>query len=152
MLVFDAQGREKASKAAIEESGDGWTVDLQMEDWADIAVIESGKDLLMSTTGEKKGPDWVCVTREGGWQSRDSAGEFVYKDHLWLLGGWFTPQTPNPRDVWKSPDGKTWTRTVEVAPWEYSDLSVALVHDGRMWFMGGRKLPGAENSNEVWSS
>ncbi|NKL18050.1 hypothetical protein [Rhizobium leguminosarum] len=23
-----------------------------------------------------------------GWQPRDSAGEFVYHDKLWLLGGW----------------------------------------------------------------
>ena len=104
----------------------------------------------MSTTA--KAPDWVCVTRDAGWQPRDSSGEFVYDGHLWILGGWFTPQIPNPRDVWKSADGKHWTRTVEVAPWEHSDLSVATVFKGKMWFMGGRKLPGAENSNRVWSS
>jgi len=92
------------------------------------------------------------VNRQAPWQARDSQGEFVYDDHLWVLGGWFTPETPNPRDVWKSPDGKQWTCTVEVAPWEHSDLSASMVFRGRMWFMGGRKLPGAENSNKVWSS
>ena len=101
---------------------------------------------------ERQGPDWVCVNEQADWQARDSAGEFVYDDHMWILGGWFTPDIPNPRDVWKSPDGVEWTRTVEVAPWEHSDLSVALAFDGRMWMMGGRKLPGAENSNKVWSS
>jgi hypothetical protein len=100
----------------------------------------------------KPGPDWVCVNPQADWPARDSQGEFVYDGHLWILGGWFTPQTPNPRDVWKSPDGKQWTRTVEVAPWEHSDLSAAMVFRGKMWFMGGRKLPGAENSNKVWSS
>ena len=104
----------------------------------------------MHTT--KQGPDWTCVTPEAAWQARDSQGEFVYQHHLWILGGWFTPQTPNPRDVWKSPDGKQWIRTVETAPWEHSDLSAAMVYNERMWFMGGRKLPGAENSNKVWSS
>ena len=54
----------------------------------------------------KKGPDWKCVTEAAPWQPRDSQGELVYDDHMWILGGWFTPQTPNPRDVWKSPDGK----------------------------------------------
>ena len=98
------------------------------------------------------GPDWVLVNEKADWQARDSQGEFVYQDQLWILGGWFTPQTPNPRDVWKSPDGVQWTRVVEEAPWEHSDLSVALVYKDRMWFMGGRKLPGAENSNKVWSS
>jgi hypothetical protein len=113
-----------------------------------------GVFLMAATTafGENKPPDWVKVTDNAGWQARDSAGEFVYKDQMWILGGWFDPKQPNPRDVWKSSDGRNWSRVVEIAPWEYSDLSVALVHRGRMWFMGGRKLPGKENSNEVWSS
>ncbi len=100
----------------------------------------------------KQGPDWVLVNPQADWQARDSQGEFVYDGHMWILGGWFDAKQPNPRDVWKSPDGLHWTRTLEVAPWEYSDLSVALVYQGKMWFMGGRKLPGAANSNEVWSS
>ena len=100
----------------------------------------------------RQGPDWVCVNPKADWQARDSAGEFVYDNHLWILGGWYTPKIPNPRDVWKSPDGKQWTCTVKVAPWEHSDLSPAMVFKDKMWFMGGRKLPGAENSNKVWSS
>jgi len=99
-----------------------------------------------------QGTDWVCVNKQAPWQARDSAGEFVCNDHLWILGGWFDAHKPNPRDVWKSPDGKQWTRVTEVAPWEYSDLSPAMVFRNNMWFMGGRRLPGAENSNEVWSS
>lgn len=94
----------------------------------------------------------MLVNPQADWQARDSQGEFVFDNHIWLLGGWFDAKAPNPRDVWKSPDGKQWTRTVEVAPWEHSDLSVATVYGGKMWFMGGRKLPGAENSNKVWSS
>jgi hypothetical protein len=106
-----------------------------------------------SAVGEtKQAPDWVCVNKKADWQARDSQGELVFDGHLWILGGWYTPQTPNPRDVWKSPDGKRWIRTAEVAPWEHSDLSAAMVFKDRMWFMGGRKLPGAENSNKVWSS
>jgi len=107
---------------------------------------------ICAMSDARQGPDWECVTREAGWQPRDSQGEFVYDGHMWILGGWFTPDIPNPRDVWKSPDGIHWTRVVQVAPWEHSDLSAAMVFGGRMWFMGGRKLPGAENSNKVWSS
>ena len=109
-------------------------------------------EMTMAMNDVSKAPDWVCVTRDAGWQPRDSQGEFVYDGHLWILGGWFTPQIPNPRDVWKSPNGEHWTRTVEVAPWEHSDLSASMVFKEKMWFMGGRKLPGAENSNKVWSS
>ncbi len=106
----------------------------------------------MTAHAVKHAPDWTLVTPDAGWRPRDSMGEFVYQDHMWILGGWFTPQTPNPRDVWKSPDGAQWTCVVETAPWEHSDLSAAMVFKERMWFMGGRKLPGAENSNKVWSS
>ncbi len=103
-------------------------------------------------SGTLHGPDWVCVNPQADWSARDSQGELVFKDHLWILGGWDTPKTPNPRDVWKSPDGKHWTCVIETAPWEHSDIPVALVYKDRMWLMGGRKLPGAENSNKVWSS
>ena len=106
----------------------------------------------MAMDNTEKSPDWVCVTREAAWQARDSQGKLVYDDHLWILGGWFTPQTPNPRDVWKSPDAKQWVCTVEVAPWEYSDLPATMAFKDKMWIMGGRKLPGAKNCNEVWSS
>jgi hypothetical protein len=97
-------------------------------------------------------PDWICVNAKADWQPRDSMGDFVFRDHLWILGGWFTPQTPNPLDVWKSPDGKQWTRVLEHGPWVHSDLPVAVVHRDRMWVMGGRRLPGTECSNKVWSS
>lgn len=96
--------------------------------------------------------NWVCETQKAAWQARDSHGEFVHDGHMWILGGWFTPQTPNPRDVWKSPDGRQWTCTVQEAPWQFSDLPATMSFQGRMWLMGGRKLPGAENCNEVWSS
>ena len=71
--------------------------------------------------------NWQCLTPQAAWQARDSQGEFVYDNHLWILGGWFTPQTPNPRDVWKSPDGKELTCTTEEAPWEYSDLPATMI-------------------------
>ena len=105
-----------------------------------------------SNQAHKKAPDWIRVTSDAGWKPRDSQGEFVYRNQLWILGGWFTPQTPNPRDVWKSPDGKRWTRVVETAPWEKSDLPAALVFRDKMWMMGGRSLPGTQCSNRVWSS
>lgn len=108
----------------------------------------------LSTTAyaQKRAPDWVLETKEAAWQGRDSQGEFIFDGNMWILGGWFTPQLPNPRDVWKSPDGKNWTRVIEKAPWEHSDLSASLVFNNKMWMMGGRKLPGTECSNQVWSS
>jgi hypothetical protein len=96
--------------------------------------------------------NWTMETEVAGWQPRDSHAEFVYKNHLWIMGGWDTPSTPNLLDVWKSRDGKVWIRVLETAPWIQSDLPVSLVFKNKLWIMGGRKLPGTVCSNKVWSS
>lgn len=99
--------------------------------------------------------DWTKVTDDAGWQPRDSQGEVVYKDQLWIFGGWFSSHLPAPRDVWRSPDGKNWTCVTEQAPWVHGDLPMSVVHDDRMWFMGGwvnGRLEGHGPSNEVWWS
>ena len=99
--------------------------------------------------------DWVKVTDKAGWQARDSSGEVAYKDRLWLLGGWFDSFSAPPRDVWSSPDGKTWNRAAALAPWKHSDLPMTVVFNDRMWLMGGwfnGRLPDHSASNEVWSS
>ena len=54
-------------------------------------------------------PNWVKQTDHAGWQPRDSQGELVYKNKMWIFGGWFNSFEAPPRDVWSSPDGKDWT-------------------------------------------
>jgi hypothetical protein len=99
--------------------------------------------------------NWEKVTDAAGWQPRDSQGELVYKDRLWILGGWFNSYDAPPRDVWNSADGKDWNRVTASAPWKHSDLPMTVVYDDKMWLMGGwynGRLPGHEASHEVWSS
>jgi hypothetical protein len=100
-------------------------------------------------------PDWVKVTDNAGWQARDSQGEVVFKDQLWILGGWFDSYKAPPRDVWSSPDGKSWKMVTKEAPWKHSDLPMTLTFKDRMWIMGGwynGRLKGHSASNEVWST
>ncbi len=52
--------------------------------------------------------DWVMETPNAAWQARDSQGELVYKNKLWIFGGWFNSLEAPPRDVWSSPDGRSW--------------------------------------------
>lgn len=111
--------------------------------------------VVRSARCDDAGPDWVRVTQQAPWQARDSQGEVVYKDQLWIFGGWFDSFKPAPRDVWSSPDGKNWQLVTPEAPWRHSDLSMSLAFDDRMWFMGGwynGRMPGHESGNEVWSS
>lgn len=99
--------------------------------------------------------NWNKVTDQAGWSPRDSQGEVVYKDRLWILGGWLDSYAAPPRDVWSSADGKIWQLATETAPWKHSDLSMSLVFDDKMWFMGGwynGRLVGHSASNQVWSS
>ena len=103
----------------------------------------------------RQGPDWVCVNPQAAWQARDSMGDFVYQDHLWILGGWFSSYAEPPRDVWSSADGVQWERATESACWKHADLPTSLVFDDGMWMMGGwhnGRLPGASGSNQVWFS
>ncbi len=117
-----------------------------------IAAVVLATSLASS---ERQGPDWVQVTANAGWQARDSQGELVYRERLWIFGGWFNSYEAPPRDVWSSADGKTWSLVEKTAPWKHSDLSMTVVFDNKMWFMGGwynGRLPGHEAGNEVWSS
>ncbi len=106
-------------------------------------------------SGQDAAPDWVQVTDKAAWQARDSQGEVVHNDRLWILGGWFDSFVAAPRDVWSSPDGKTWSLVTREAPWKHSDLSMSLAFNDRMWFLGGwynGRLEGHEAGGEVWSS
>ena len=100
-------------------------------------------------------PDWVLVTKDAGWKARDSQGELVFNDRLWIFGGWFDSFSSPPRDVWSTGDGKTWELVEKSAPWRHSDLPMTVTFDKKMWLMGGwtdgrLKTHGA--SNEVWQS
>ncbi len=108
-----------------------------------------------SAVGEPPPPDWVKVTDKAGWQPRDSCGEVVFKDQLWILGGLFDSFAAPPRDIWSSPDGKSWKLVTKKAPWKHSDLPMTLVFKDRLWLMGGwfnGRLAGHSASSEVWSS
>ncbi len=99
--------------------------------------------------------DWKLVTAKADWQPRDSSGEFVYRDRLWITGGWFDSFSPPPRDVWSSADGQTWRLETREAPWKYSDLPMTAVFHDRMWQFGGwtnGRIAGHGATNEVWSS
>jgi hypothetical protein len=105
--------------------------------------------------GSGRAPDWVLVTERAPWRPRDSSGEAVFRDRLWVLGGWFDSFSAPPRDVWSSPDGKAWDLVTREAPWKHSDLPMTLVFRDRMWLMGGwfnGRLPGHSACSEVWSS
>lgn len=112
----------------------------------------------IAVSAQSAGPvvgDWVRETESASWTPRDSQGECVFRDRLWILGGWFNSYEAPPRDVWASSDGRRWQLVVDRAPWIHSDLAMTVVFDNRMWLMGGwynGRLEGHSASNQVWST
>lgn len=101
-----------------------------------------------------QGQDWT-LEANAPWTPRDSQGEVVFQNRLWIFGGWFNSFEAPPRDVWSSADGKHWEQVTAAAPWLHSDLPMTLAFRNRMWMMGGwynGRLPGHSASNAVWSS
>nr|WP_246715559.1 hypothetical protein [Rhizobium sp. BK512] len=88
------------------------------------------------------------------WQPRDSAGEFVFKNKLWILGGWKTNPPELLQDVWNSVDGVKWNLVQAKLPFHHTDLPMSIVFKDRIWVMGGTTLsdPANPTTNTVWNS
>ncbi|MBX2923522.1 MAG: alpha/beta fold hydrolase [Chitinophagaceae bacterium] len=113
-----------------------------------------GKEIIKILQQQQKA-GWVLEQPQAAWQPRDSQGEVVFKNKLWILGGWFNSYEAPPRDVWSSSDGRHWDRVTGEAPWIHSDLAMPVVFKKKMWLMGGwykGRLEGHSASNQVWSS
>ena len=97
---------------------------------------------------------------------RDGVGALVFKDRMWLLGGWnprdkeHFPQTCT-NDVWSSTDGADWTLELPNTygtdafdperDWEGRHTAGYVVYQGKMWIVGGDPLQG-HYQPDVWNS
>ena len=105
------------------------------------------------SSAQDKALTWVKVADKAGWQPRDSQGELVFKDRLWIFGGWIDSFHAPPRDVWSSADGKDWKLVTANAGWSPRAYHQAVVHDGKIWvFGGGNYVPEYHALNDVWCS
>ena len=75
-------------------------------------------------------PAWTKISGTSPWTPRDSAGELVFNNQMWLLGG-FIPALTN--DVWCSDDGIKWIQTGMIPTAKGIDIPVAFVFKDRMW-------------------
>lgn len=134
-----------------------WSGDVEsiITDCVARLVKSVGFENPVASTQVGERGEWELVAREAGWQSRDSSGEVVFRDRLWIMGGWFDSYSAPPRDVWSSADGVLWEKATSEAPWKYSDFPMAAVFRDRMWIMGGwynGRLEGHGATDEIWSS
>src|SRR5688572_12550743 len=99
---------------------------------------------------------WTKVAERAPFAGRDGAGALVFKDRMWLLGGWNPEDKVNfpiisNSEVWSSTDGADWKLEIKQAPWEGRHCAGYVVHDGRMWVLGGDTSQ-KHYQDDVWCS
>jgi hypothetical protein len=78
----------------------------------------------------------VIKNGEAPFAARDQLELLVYKDKLWLLGGWLSGQT-HSNEVWNTDDGKNWNLVTANANWGTRNVSEFIVFKDKLWVIGG---------------
>ncbi len=134
---------------------------LQTNPDADSAVLE------VALAPSRKVPTykWINITMKAPFAVRDGAGALVYKNKLWLLGGWNPGDKKHfPRicnnEVWNSTDGLHWNLIKQntydknydpLKDWEGRHTAGYVVYKDQMWIVGGDANQG-HYQNDVWNS
>jgi hypothetical protein len=82
------------------------------------------------------------------WSARIWFSSAVYRDRMWVLGGWSNNPAKNWNDVWHSRDGKSWKQLKSNVVWKERHEHSAFVFRDKLWVAGGHATP---LSSEVWS-
>lgn len=105
----------------------------------------------------RDGKTWETVAEKSNLPERIFYGATVFKDKIWLVGGFDGKKYHN--DVWNSADGVNWTRVAEKTVWSPRNPSVTVVFKDNIWLFGGGEIDGDKpkwnnpnSEREVWSS
>jgi hypothetical protein len=94
------------------------------------------------------GVHWEQVTDSAPWEPRLWFSSAVYRDRMWVLGGWKNNPSTNLGDVWYSRDGRDWKQLRSSVIWKERHEHSTFVFDDKLWVVGGHARPLA---NDVWS-
>lgn len=98
---------------------------------------------------------WETLAEKSNLPARVFYGALVFKDKIWLVGGYDGANYYN--DVWNSKDGVNWQRVAEKAAWSPRLARSLIVFKNQMWLIGGGVIDGDKENNpkageEIWSS
>ncbi len=98
---------------------------------------------------------WETLAEKSDLPARVFYGATVFKDKIWLVGGYDGKNYYN--DVWNSKDGVNWKRVAEKAEWSPRLVRTIVQFKNRLWIFGGGVIDGEKEINpdshkEVWSS
>lgn len=160
-------GDADSLKNDVWSSADGkhWKLETEHAPWAarayHAAVVHDGRIWVLGggnyvpdyearndVWSSRDGVLWELVTEQAPWPARLWFSSVVYRDHLWVLGGWSNHPSQNWGDVWYSRNGRDWKRLKTAATWKERHEHSAFVFQDRIWVAGGHAQP---LSSEVWS-
>ena len=94
------------------------------------------------------GVNWNRETAAAPWSARLWFSGAVYRDRMWVLGGWSNKPSKNHADVWHSKDGKNWEQLVTKTRWKERHEHSVFIFQDKLWIAGGMSPP---LNSEVWS-
>jgi len=160
-------GDEKSPQNDVWSSADGkeWTLETEGAGWSPrayhqaavlndkIYVFGGGNyvpqySALNDVWSSADGKTWERVTEHAEWSPRLWFSSVVYRDRMWVLGGWSNNPSKNWGDVWYSRDGRDWQQLKSNVVWKERHEHSAYVFQDKLWIAGGHAQP---LSNEVWS-
>lgn len=99
------------------------------------------------------GKDWTLVTDKAPWKNRRSVTTAVFKNKLWLMGGWDQYDYRYDNKIWYTEDGENWILATSSTPrFEGREGHTLNVYDGKLWLMGGVNFVKRITYNDVWYS
>lgn len=101
------------------------------------------------------GINWELATENAPWAKRSVHECFVFKNKLWVLGGYpfFTNNSDGLyfHDVWSTSDGVNWTCETSNAPWPANSNKI-MVFNEKLWCVNSIAGWLGISANEVWNS
>ena len=94
-------------------------------------------------------PAWEPLLEHAPWCERDSAGEVVFQNRLWMLGG-YTPSPSN--DVWSSEDGVNWHRHADCPTTAGIDIPITYCYRDKMYVTDLDNTLWATADGETWEA
>jgi hypothetical protein len=134
--------------------------------WSAVPAPAPSYEWVSPTAAPPPMTEAAAATPGTQFPPRDGAGALVFRNRMWLIGGW-NPSDPGDfplitsNDVWSSTDGATWTMVKPNtfrpgvfnpnSDWEGRHMAGYVVFNDKMWILGGDAEQG-HYQNDVWNS
>ena len=93
------------------------------------------------------GANWTRVIEHAPWVQRQWFIAKVYRDRLWIIGGFSNRQSINFADTWCTTDGVHWQELKSDAWWSPRLEPTCYIFDDSLWVVAGNSWP---LMNDVW--